>query len=58
LVRWADSFTGLHLNTFFDAEGNRVRAFTDTCGAQKTPSRAKTGTNGNPLTPAPGGCLV
>jgi hypothetical protein len=30
LVRWADSFTGMHLNTFFDAEGNRVHAFTDT----------------------------
>ncbi len=30
MVRWADSVTGLNLNTFFDAEGNRVRAFTDT----------------------------
>src|SRR5712692_5977375 len=30
MVRWSDSVTGLNLNTFFDAEGNRVRAFTDT----------------------------
>src|SRR6185369_7828146 len=29
MVRWADGFTGLNENTFFDAEGNRVRAFTD-----------------------------
>ena len=29
MVRWADAFTGLNENTFFDAEGNRVRAFTD-----------------------------
>jgi hypothetical protein len=30
MVRWADAVTGLNESTFFDAEGNRVRAFTDT----------------------------
>jgi len=29
MVRWADAVTGLNESTFFDAEGNRVRAFTD-----------------------------
>ncbi len=28
-MRWADSVTGDNLNTLFDAEGNRVRAYSD-----------------------------
>jgi YD repeat-containing protein len=29
LVRWHDSVTGMHLNYFYDADGNLARAFTD-----------------------------